>query len=860
MRLAANPNKDNPIGTAYTDKATGNTSFTLTVSEKIKTLEIYYESASGDRSVTLYNQDTGKVTDYPGTQGSDKILTSGDNRGFYAIVTGVEPVNYKLYTRGHSGSFCGLKYTLRDGLESVSKTTTWDFEDVNCSDGKDKTVGRDSELVYADIEGLTFAPGFDAETLSFIGDTDSNGDEKYAYRPGGYSQGGTLHFNTKTVGKVRVSFTDTGSSYSSGNTPRYLVINSETKEDYTYRGDANGANRKMDVVSKWYDVSVGDVTISGTKDIRVTKIEFATTDGDMEDSFTTREISGQGTTSKWIYGGYLNGVHGLVGGVEDNGILYFSNSYKGSADNGNGNIKFSIDSNGTTYLSCQKCSSIYIPVPDGCTGGTLSMSVSSSTAGRYFYLCSGTDEVEYIEDELIEAPESSKRLYSKSSDGPQSIDFTSSDFVENEFDGVRGNYLRLVDNGDEMKVSSFTITATGGGYKYEEPAGDEHGTLGKHEHAIFNYNDGTLVQGTDGFSNSTLWMGQVDTDCFVLTGEAPTMDDSKTYPIQSYRGGDLVRYKGVYYGALQLRSNDEGNAIYTLKAPSDSYITTSVRISGYENTDWDDNWKAKSYVSNFGAGVFSNDSDKGTLFETSRSDINSYTTTLDFTVPAVEEVSFKLAGEQFFGVIDAIYVKKNAVPSANKSESTTSSKVEYSQKNSVDRVPLSGEYGMILGGTIYFTPANDNQELWWYFQPLNDNTTIGGERKTDNEDDSGNVTKEFKVRNYDFTKNTGEYVIDTKGAVTQPEIAPVADGPETLKITVNGEGYFYYYINDTSTGFNSVLTQSGFGPTTGIKEIGIDKVEPGEAVDGYIYNIYGQRVDETYRGLVIKNGKKYVQR
>lgn len=33
-----------------------------------------------------------------------------------------------------------------------------------------------------------------------------------------------------------------------------------------------------------------------------------------------------------------------------------------------------------------------------------------------------------------------------------------------------------------------------------------------------------------------------------------------------------------------------------------------------------------------------------------------------------------------------------------------------------------------------------------------------------------------------------------------------------------------------------------------------------EKADGAIYNVFGQKVDETYRGIVIKNGKKYLQR
>ena len=51
------------------------------------------------------------------------------------------------------------------------------------------------------------------------------------------------------------------------------------------------------------------------------------------------------------------------------------------------------------------------------------------------------------------------------------------------------------------------------------------------------------------------------------------------------------------------------------------------------------------------------------------------------------------------------------------------------------------------------------------------------------------------------------------------------------------------------TKFNAIS-----GSTTGVKNI-----ENAAAAD-VIYNIYGQRVDETYRGIVIKNGKKFIQK
>ncbi|MDE5915640.1 MAG: hypothetical protein K2G71_03590, partial [Duncaniella sp.] len=49
---------------------------------------------------------------------------------------------------------------------------------------------------------------------------------------------------------------------------------------------------------------------------------------------------------------------------------------------------------------------------------------------------------------------------------------------------------------------------------------------------------------------------------------------------------------------------------------------------------------------------------------------------------------------------------------------------------------------------------------------------------------------------------------------------------------------------------------NGDSQTSGISDVIID-ANPQSDV---IYNVLGQKVDENYKGLVIKNGKKYIQR
>lgn len=47
-----------------------------------------------------------------------------------------------------------------------------------------------------------------------------------------------------------------------------------------------------------------------------------------------------------------------------------------------------------------------------------------------------------------------------------------------------------------------------------------------------------------------------------------------------------------------------------------------------------------------------------------------------------------------------------------------------------------------------------------------------------------------------------------------------------------------------------------YNPAYSIEEI----VRPAQPENGIIYNLLGQPVNENYKGIVIKNGKKYLQK
>ena len=56
-----------------------------------------------------------------------------------------------------------------------------------------------------------------------------------------------------------------------------------------------------------------------------------------------------------------------------------------------------------------------------------------------------------------------------------------------------------------------------------------------------------------------------------------------------------------------------------------------------------------------------------------------------------------------------------------------------------------------------------------------------------------------------------------------------------------GTGNRIYSINNITTGINKVETDT-------------------EDANAPVYNLSGQRVNDSYKGIVIKNGKKYINR
>ena len=185
-------------------------------------------------------------------------------------------------------------------LAVISEATTWDFskltmntssanyntndEGIKLSDTTTPTSSED--VVYADRDGadFTIGDGFNGAALSFKG--------QYPIRKNKYAQNGTLHFKTSVAGKVKVNFSDTGSKASATAVKRYLVVNGVQTEYWSSR-ENNGSEpyaAQLNVESGEIDVPAGDVTISGTSAIQVTKVVFTPAAGGEAEGGTEEAI------------------------------------------------------------------------------------------------------------------------------------------------------------------------------------------------------------------------------------------------------------------------------------------------------------------------------------------------------------------------------------------------------------------------------------------------------------------------------------------------------------------------------------------------------------------------------------------
>ena len=107
-----------------------------------------------------------------------------------------------------------------------------------------------------------------------------------------------------------------------------------------------------------------------------------------------------------------------------------------------------------------------------------------------------------------------------------------------------------------------------------------------------------------------------------------------------------------------------------------------------------------------------------------------------------------------------------------------------------------------------------------------------------------NLPAAAKGESQTLTKNEkGETIIDAAGTKS--------NGTVTFAVAANGT--YYVLATGTKLGFFGFKYAVG-GSATGLSQINAAV----ETQNGATYNLAGQQVSKSYKGIVVKNGKKFV--
>ena len=164
-------------------------------------------------------------------------------------------------------------------LTAISTAKTWDFSQLTANNNStlygsegiklnsETTPSSQEEVVYENFNGsdVTIESSFDGTAIAFKGE--------FPIRKNTFAQNGTIIFETTVPGKIKVDFSDTGSS---GDNPakRYLIVNNQPTAFYTQRtGSSNDKKTNCEI-----SVPAGKVTISSTQAVCIYKISFTPAD------------------------------------------------------------------------------------------------------------------------------------------------------------------------------------------------------------------------------------------------------------------------------------------------------------------------------------------------------------------------------------------------------------------------------------------------------------------------------------------------------------------------------------------------------------------------------------------------------
>ena len=183
-------------------------------------------------------------------------------------------------------------------------------------------------------------------------------------------------------------------------------------------------------------------------------------------------------------------------------------------------------------------------------------------------------------------------------------------------------------------------------------------------------------------------------------------------------------------------------------------------------------------------------------------------------------------------------------------------------------IEITSDHATITGGKMFVTNQQDADKTMikkqggeMAFQHTNNNTffkvtldealkagdVISVKMQSRTDTDLGLWFKDSSDRGSEGTAKIVVATADEQSWVDAPTYT-VAEGDE-----ICGKTTFYIFRHTgKSTYFNTlVITRGG---STGINSVKTD------AENGAIYNLGGQQVNEAYKGVVVKNGKKMIQK
>lgn len=132
----------------------------------------------------------------------------------------------------------------------------------------------------------------------------------------------------------------------------------------------------------------------------------------------------------------------------------------------------------------------------------------------------------------------------------------------------------------------------------------------------------------------------------------------------------------------------------------------------------------------------------------------------------------------------------------------------------------------------------------------------------------------WKTGHIDGMKAVGDFTVSIQWKNNKPTLVTITSNQgQTAPLVCEGIGNAKVYVNDVLTtdfAFDSTdqTTLSGEAGTVYVFDFegtyspptSIDRIENNAKGDGQTYNLQGQKVGKNYRGIVIRNGKKTVNK